>query len=226
MIILILLLCSINLKSQVNSEGLKIMSIEGFSRDVLYPESYIVQFYLEEETRRTADGEIIQDTIENIERILMSKLTELGHEDNDLNLQVYKSETIIYGKERRIKEGKIYELELRDKEKVLLIFENLRFEGLKGIEVINYYPELREIENKLYELAIEDAKQKASNILERIDCEIKDVTFIEIDLEPERWLRTHPFGNLSYYNSGGPKFLFNNRPTLLKCTVKVRFSYE
>lgn len=225
-LILILLLISINLKSQINSDELKIIAIEGFSRQLIYPELFKVQFYLQEETRRNREGKIVQDTLERIEETLISELTKLGYKGNELKLQSYKSETTIYGEDRRIKEGKIYELELRNKEKVLELFENLRFEGLKGIEIINYYPELREIEEKLYELAIEDAKEKANKILEKMNYKIKDITFIEIELEPKNWLRTYPFNNSIYYNSNNPKFVFNNQPSLLKCIMKVKFSYE
>lgn len=226
--ILTTLVLTISVSGQISTltPNLKTIEIQGLSTKIIYPDYFKVLLYLKEETHRNSEGKIVKDSLEIIEKHLFKKIKELGFSEKQLNLQSFESQTLIYSKERKILEGKIYEIEIDDKKDVLLIFKELRFEGLEGIEVLNLYGDLQNVENELYHQALKDAKEKAKTLLKELGYVIDEVNEISIELMPESFLRTYPYNGHIWYNSNKPKFKFNDQPKLLRAIVKAKFTYK
>lgn len=223
----ILLLQISSLNAQNNNSNLKFITIEGFANEVINPKLYRVQVHIRENKKRNNKGIPIRDSTSNVEIRLFNNLSKLGFDSTDLNIQAIKTDELGNMLNEKYREEKVYVLDLKDKNDVIILFENLRFEGLIGLYSASIYPDLHEIENRIYKKAIENARNKAMLILEETGHDIQDMISIEIDLQPDSWIKRYPFyKDYSFKHYNRPAFEFENHQPVLKCQVTISYSYE
>lgn len=226
LILTFFLISSTSLISQNEQTIINSLTIEGFSQEIIHPISYKVQIHLREIVERTIRGYMPKDSLEDIDIRLKTDLMKLGYDIKELEIHSFTSDAIDSGKNRRYFEGKIYELILTNKADVISLYNNLNFEGLRGLNVINVFPDLKEFEIRLYQNALKDARDKATIILSKMGYKIQNTSKITVDLQPEKWIRWYPFSASFYFSVNNPKFKFENYPTLMRCITKVTFTYK
>jgi len=153
------------------------VTVNGSAQLTLYPTSYKVRFFLQEEaTATTYNKPVTKTSLDSIRTVLFNDIMAYGYTESDLRLLKRSSTPYNNGANSTALYNEVYELKNIKTTTAEKLVINLRFNGLKGVIARPQYTIVgKATQDSLYATAIKDAHNAALNLAKEVGKTIGEV---------------------------------------------------
>jgi hypothetical protein len=153
------------------------VAVTGNAQITLYPASYKLRFFLQEDAVSTVYNKSVTKTpLDSIRAIFFSNLKAYGYTENELKLIKKSSTPYNNGANTAALYNEIYELKKIKADAAEKLVADFRFNGLKGIVARAQYALInRATQDSIYAAAIKDAHSSAVNLAKEVGKTVGEV---------------------------------------------------
>lgn len=213
--------------AQLLEKSINTIDIEGTSKMLANPPTYIANFLIQEEEKKVGYTTIGKISIDSIKINFSTTLKKFGLEEKDLKTLGTTSKDI--GQFPSYLTSIAYELKLRDKEIANKLINEMRFTGLKGIVIRRVFTQSQKTNllDSLNNAAINEAKRRANEFAKKenkIIGEIKSIEFKFNSIDSFGMDTESSNNNFNTYEYN--KFEMDNRDKYARSIVRIVFELK
>jgi len=181
--LIIFMLLSTSLYSQIQDDNLKRIKVTGQSQVEIKATSYVIDIQIREVVAKSMnynDPIKVEISIDSLEQHLRNNLVQAGYDPNKLKLSYMN--TANYGDAYKFLFYNTYEYALMNLNDVNAFIRKVHFEGLTGMRVRKIFDiNKSEIEAQLFKDALADARRKAETLLVSTGKKLGEIISIDMN---------------------------------------------
>ena len=219
-IIFILLVSLQVLNAQSSNQST--LSVTGYARAYVYPDSYRLTFLLQEEERKSGYTAIGKTSIDTIQMSFFQQLTKYKIETSLAKLLKKSSRDL--SQYPNVLHWCVYEIIVTDKKKAMQLVDEFRIPGLDGIIAKGLYiKSFRDVEDSLQTAAMAQAKNKAEVLAQKLNVQLGNISCISDDTSNLADKNTETYEQLESYSLARFEMSYNERKS---ANTSIRLEYE